>query len=119
MNRLPATLAGGDVQVLGVRRPVAGAAPASGPVVALIRPEALGVVTDPAGTGRVVTRTFSGAATRVLVALGDGVEVRVDVASAGSADLVPGTAVTVTPVERPVLVAPAEPEAGAGPPAGA
>jgi putative spermidine/putrescine transport system ATP-binding protein len=33
----------------------------------------------------------------------------VDVASATSADLVPGAAVTVTPAERPVLVVPAEP----------
>ena len=45
----------------------------------------------------------------MLVALPDGTEVRVDVASAVSADLTPGTAVTVRPAERPVLVAPAEP----------
>jgi putative spermidine/putrescine transport system ATP-binding protein len=108
MNRLPATLAGGEVRLLGTGRPVAGAAPPSGPVVALVRPESLLVAADPAGTGRVVTRTFSGASTRVLVALPDGVEVRVDVASAASADLTPGTAVTVTPADRPVLVAPAE-----------
>jgi putative spermidine/putrescine transport system ATP-binding protein len=108
MNRLPASLAGGEVQLLGVRRPSAGAAPA-GEVVALVRPEALLVRADPAGPGRVVTRTFSGASTRVLIALPDGVEVRVDVASATSAELTPGTAVTVTPAERPVLVAPAEP----------
>jgi putative spermidine/putrescine transport system ATP-binding protein len=109
MNRLPATLAGGEVRLLGTGRPVAGATPPPGPVVALVRPEALLVAADPAGAGRVVTRTFSGASTRVLVALPDGVEVRVDVPSAGSADLTPGTAVTVTPAERPVLVANAEP----------
>ncbi|TFV65397.1 ABC transporter ATP-binding protein [Blastococcus sp. CT_GayMR20] len=119
MNRLPAVLAGGGVELLGTRRPVAGAAPASGPVVGLLRPEALHVVGDAAGTGRVVTRTFSGASTRVLVALADGVEVRVDVASAGSADLTPGTAVTVTPADRPVLVVPAERVEPSGPPAGA
>ena len=39
--------------------------------------------------GRVVTRTFSGAATRVLVALPDGVEVRVDLPSADSGELTP------------------------------
>ncbi|MET0765748.1 MAG: ABC transporter ATP-binding protein [Blastococcus sp.] len=117
MNRLPALLAGGEVQLLGTRRPVAGAAPAPGVVVALVRPESLVVAADPAGHGRVVTRTFSGASTRVLVALRDGVEVRVDVPSAGSADLTPGTAVTVTPADRPVLVAPAEPQDGVGAPA--
>ncbi|UOY01445.1 ABC transporter ATP-binding protein [Blastococcus sp. PRF04-17] len=104
MNRIPAVLRGTDVELLGVRRPAAGTAPAGGPVVALVRPESLVVTADPTGTGRVVTRTFSGASTRVLVALGDGVEVRVDVASAVSADLVPGAAVAVVPAERPVLV---------------
>ncbi|TFV65044.1 UNVERIFIED_ORG: ABC transporter ATP-binding protein [Bacillus sp. AZ43] len=109
MNRLPAELSGGEVQVLGVRRPVAGAAPSGGPVVALVRPEALTVSADPTGSGRVVTRTFSGASTRVLVALPEGTEVRIDVASATSGDLTPGTAVTVTPAERPVLVVAADP----------
>ena len=108
MNRVPATLSGGEVQLLGVRRPSAGAAPA-GEVVALVRPEALLVRADAGGTGRVVTRTFSGASTRVLVALPEGVEVRVDLASADSGALTPGAAVTVTPAERPVLVAPVEP----------
>ncbi len=107
MNRVPAVPVDGGVQLLGVRRPVAGSVP-GGPVVALVRPEALTVVADPTGAGRVVTRTFSGASTRLAVALPDGVEVAVDVASAESADLVPGAAVTVTPAERPVLVAPAE-----------
>jgi putative spermidine/putrescine transport system ATP-binding protein len=112
MNRLPARLAGGDVELLGTRRPVTGAAPSSGPVVALVRPESLLVEAHPDGAGRVVTRTFSGASTRLLVALPGGTEVRVDVASAASQDLVPGTAVTVRPADRPVLVAPAEPIEG-------
>jgi putative spermidine/putrescine transport system ATP-binding protein len=110
MNRLPAELSGAEVHLLGVRRPLAGAAPRSGGVVALLRPEALEVTADPGGSARVVTRTFSGASTRVLLALPDGVEVRVDVASATSGDLTPGTAVRVTPAERPVLVVPEEPE---------
>jgi putative spermidine/putrescine transport system ATP-binding protein len=108
MNRLPAELSGAEVHLLGVRRPLAGAAPRSGGVVALLRPESLLVTADPAGTARVVTRTFSGASTRVLVALADGVEVRIDVASATSGDLTPGTAVAVTPAQRPVLVVAAD-----------
>jgi putative spermidine/putrescine transport system ATP-binding protein len=110
MNRLPASLTDGFVQLLGTRRPVAGVAPSSGPVVALVRPEGLLVTADPAGSGRVVTRTFSGATTRLLVDLPQGVEARIDVGSAASADLTPGTVVTVTPAERPVLVAPADAE---------
>jgi putative spermidine/putrescine transport system ATP-binding protein len=108
MNRLPATLSDGGVQLLGTRRPVSGAVPPSGQVVALVRPESLLVAAEPAGTGRIVTRTFSGASTRVLVALPDGVEVRVDVASAVSGELTPGTAVSVIPAERPVLAVPAD-----------
>jgi putative spermidine/putrescine transport system ATP-binding protein len=110
MNRLPAELSGGEATVLGVRRPIAGAAPPAGPVVALVRPEALLVTADPSGSGRVVTRTFSGATTRLLVALRGDVEVRVDVVSAAAADLTPGAPVTVTPAERPVLVVPADGE---------
>ncbi|GAB3200659.1 ABC transporter ATP-binding protein [Geodermatophilus arenarius] len=107
MNRIPAVLGDGDVEFLGVRREVLGAAPSSGPAFALVRPEALEVVEDPRGVGRVVTRTFSGATTRLAVALPDGVEVQADVPSAGSQGLTPGTAVTVTPAERPALVEPA------------
>jgi putative spermidine/putrescine transport system ATP-binding protein len=68
------------------------------------------VTADPAGAGRVVHRVFSGAMTRLTVALPDGVEVQADVVSAGSGDLVTGSTVTVAVAERPVLVAPDEPE---------
>jgi putative spermidine/putrescine transport system ATP-binding protein len=108
MNRLPASVEGGEVHLLGVRRPVAGSAPPAGAVVALVRPEALAVRADPAGDGRVITRTFSGAVTRLAIALPDGAEVYADVASAASAGLTPGAEVRVTVAERPVLVAPAE-----------
>jgi putative spermidine/putrescine transport system ATP-binding protein len=106
MNRLPAEPVDGGVRLLGVRRPVSGGLPPA-PLVALVRPESLAVRADPGGAGRVVTRTFSGATTRLAVALPGGLEVAVDVASADSAELVPGAAVTVTPAERPVLVVPA------------
>jgi putative spermidine/putrescine transport system ATP-binding protein len=115
MNRLPATLADGGVEVLGVRRPVAGSAPRGGRLVALVRPEGVTVTADPAGAGRVVHRVFSGAVTRLVVDLPDGVEVRADVASADSQHLVPGTAVAVGVAERPVLVAPDEPGADGEP----
>ncbi|CCH89887.1 Sulfate/thiosulfate import ATP-binding protein CysA 2 [Modestobacter italicus] len=111
MNRLPATLGDGQVSLLGAVRPVAGAGLPAGPVVALVRPESLLVHADPAGSGRVLTRTFSGATTRLAVVLPaagpDPVEVQVDVASADSRSLHPGTAVTVVPAQRPVLVVPA------------
>jgi putative spermidine/putrescine transport system ATP-binding protein len=110
LNRVPAVLGDGDVEFLGVRREVLGGAPAPGPAFALVRPEALLVAASPRGAARVVTRAFAGATTRLAVALPDGLEVTADVPSADGRDLVPGTAVTVTPAERPVLV---EPGAGA------
>jgi putative spermidine/putrescine transport system ATP-binding protein len=110
MNRVPATAVSGGAELLGLRRPVTGDVPSGGPVVALVRPEALTVTADDAGPGRVVTRTFSGAITRLAVALPDRTEVQVDLASADSQDLTPGTAVRVGLAERPVLLAPAEPE---------
>jgi putative spermidine/putrescine transport system ATP-binding protein len=108
MNRVPATVHGNEVELLGTRRPIAGTAPASGVVVALVRPESLLVEVDPGGSGRVVTRTFSGASTRVAIALPDGAEVKVDLPSALSGELTPGTTVAVRPAERPVLVAPGD-----------
>jgi putative spermidine/putrescine transport system ATP-binding protein len=107
MNRIPAVLGDGDVEFLGVRREVLGTPAAPGPAFALVRPEALLVEADPRGSGRVVTRTFSGATTRLAVALPDGLEVQADVPSAESQGLTPGTTVTVTPAERPALVEPA------------
>jgi putative spermidine/putrescine transport system ATP-binding protein len=118
MNRVPAMLAGGEVQLLGTRRPLAGAGTPDGAVVALVRPEALVVTPDPTGSGRVVTRTFSGATTRILVALSDDVEVRVDLPSAASGTLTPGTTVTVAPADRAVLVVPPEPAAAGAEPRG-
>jgi putative spermidine/putrescine transport system ATP-binding protein len=64
---------------------------------------------DPGGPGRVLTRTFSGATTRLAVVLPDGTELKADVPSSDSRALVAGTAVAVALAERPVLVAPAEP----------
>ena len=107
MNRIPAVLGDGDVEFLGVRREVLGASAAPGPAFALVRPEALLVEADARGTGRVLTRSFSGATTRLAIALPDGLEVQADVPSAGSQGLTPGTAVTVIPAERPALVEPA------------
>ncbi len=104
VNRIPAVIGDGDVEFLGVRREVLGTPPPPGPATALVRPEALEVAGDRRGAGRVVTRTFTGVTSRLAVALPGGLEVQADVPSEGSRDLLPGTAVTVTPAERPVLV---------------
>ncbi len=114
MNRIPAVLGDGDVEFLGVRREVIGATTRRGAATALVRPEALEVEADTRGRGRVVTRTFSGATTRLAVALPGGREVQADVPGAADPGLTPGTAVTVTPAERPALVEPAGEVPGTG-----
>jgi putative spermidine/putrescine transport system ATP-binding protein len=78
MNRLPGRLGdNGDVQVLGqrlkalnVKGQKSGAA-----VHALLRPEAVVVVPDSAGTGEVTDRTFLGSTVRLVVTLDTGQKV--------------------------------------------
>src|SRR6185369_14597181 len=95
MNRLPGQMIGpAEVEVLGQRRPVR---PPSHPVstgdlvTVLVRPEAVTVVADPAGSALVVVRTFHGALTRLSVRLPTGDEVLADVPSPLATTLHPGT----------------------------
>ncbi|MFI7083257.1 ABC transporter ATP-binding protein [Streptomyces anulatus] len=108
MNRLPGRLTGtGSVEVAGSTLPVDGEAPAgSGPVDVLIRPEGVRAEADPDGTAAVVSASFLGSVTRVLLDLPDGVAVKADLPSRDAADLLPGVRARVTPVPRPVLVVP-------------
>ncbi|MET7740105.1 ABC transporter ATP-binding protein [Streptomyces sp. NPDC005385] len=105
MSRIPGTLDGESVEVLGRRLPVDGQAPAVREVDVLVRPEAVRVSADESGDARLVATAFLGAATRVTVRLGDGTEVKADLPTHEAAALAPGGPVTVTLPERPVLVA--------------
>ncbi|MFG2438436.1 ABC transporter ATP-binding protein [Streptomyces sp. NPDC048508] len=105
MSRIPGTLDGESVEVLGRRLPVDGEAPAVREVDVLVRPEAVRVSADESGDARLVATAFLGAATRVTVRLADGTEVKADLPTHEAASLVPGAPVTVTLPERPVLVA--------------
>jgi putative spermidine/putrescine transport system ATP-binding protein len=107
MNRLPGQLDAGKVSVLGVTVPVQESSPVpAGPVDVLVRPEGLAIAAADDGNGIVTSRTFLGAITRVGVLLSGDTEVQVDVASAATAAMTPGTAVRVTLPAAPVLVAP-------------
>ncbi|ARI56658.1 spermidine/putrescine ABC transporter ATP-binding protein [Streptomyces sp. S8] len=120
MNRVPGQLTGdGSVVVAGAPLPVDGDVPAGrGGVDVLIRPENIGVTADPEGTATVVSASFLGSVTRVLLDLPDGASVKADLASRDATELAPGVRARVTPVRRPVLVVPAGgstgPEAAAG-----
>jgi putative spermidine/putrescine transport system ATP-binding protein len=105
MSRIPGTLDGDGVEVLGRRLPVDGNVPDAREVDVLVRPEAVRVSADDAGPARVVAAAFLGAATRVTVRLADGGEVKADLPTHEAATLAPGTAVTVALPDRPVLVA--------------
>ncbi|MDQ0698808.1 MULTISPECIES: ABC transporter ATP-binding protein [unclassified Streptomyces] len=113
MNRLPGRLTGtGSVEVAGSTLPVDGEAPVgSGPVDVLIRPEGVRAEADPDGTATVVSASFLGSVTRVLLDLPDGVAVKADLPSRDATDLLPGVRARVTPVPRPVLVVPVAPVA--------
>ncbi|WNI32028.1 ABC transporter ATP-binding protein [Streptomyces sp. ITFR-6] len=109
MNRLPGRLTGdGRVEVAGTTLPVDGEVPAGGGAAdVLIRPENIGATADPDGTATVVSASFLGSVTRVLLDLPDGVAVKADLPSRDATELTPGVRASVTPVRRPVLVVPA------------
>jgi putative spermidine/putrescine transport system ATP-binding protein len=102
-NRLPGTLAGDGVDVLGARLPLVTPASASQDnVTALVRPESVDVVPDPDGPGKVLTASFLGPFSRVIIQIGDDL-VTAQVASGRVTELTPGTPVRVE--LRPVAVA--------------
>ncbi|WP_369221732.1 ABC transporter ATP-binding protein [Streptomyces sp. R39] len=105
MSRIPGTVKDGSVEVLGQRLPADGQAPAAGEVDVLMRPEAVQVRADGAGTATVVATAFLGAVVRVTVRLADGTEAKADLPAHEAAGLGAGSAVSVSLPERPVLVA--------------
>ena len=74
-------------------------------VDALLRPEDVSIVVDPAGKGFVTHRSFLGATTRLVVQVGE-IPIRVDVRSELGAEIELGTHVNPTVISRDVLVAP-------------
>jgi putative spermidine/putrescine transport system ATP-binding protein len=104
-NRLPGTVAGDRVEVLGAALPlVDGAATGSGPVTALVRPESVDLVVDQDGAGRVLAASFLGPTSRVTVTMPGDTVVVAQVASALLPELAPGTPVRVELRPVPVVV---------------
>jgi putative spermidine/putrescine transport system ATP-binding protein len=84
MNRLPGRVGDGEqVQVLGQRLAALNlnGRPPGSLVDVLLRPEAIAAVSDPAGSGEVLERTFLGASIRLMVKLDDGQRVLVETPS--------------------------------------
>ena len=108
MNRIPGTVAGDRVRVLGRALPitgdaVAGEASGAGEVDVLLRPEAITVT--PGAGAVLLTSSFLGATTRLTARLPDGTLVKVDLPTSAASALVPGAEVALTPPDGPVLVA--------------
>ncbi len=107
-NKLAGTVKGGEVDVRGARLPLVKPDTADGPAMALIRPEAVSLKADGAGsgplTGSVIAISFLGATSRVTVDLGDAIVLAQMPTSDASANPA-GTRVTLTLRPDPVLIA--------------
>ncbi|HWS37449.1 MAG TPA: ABC transporter ATP-binding protein [Actinoplanes sp.] len=101
-NRLPGTVDGETVEVLGTRLPLVGAH-SGGPVTALVRPEAITVTPDADSTAKVVTSSFLGSLSRVTVTVGDHLVVA-QVPSGDLPELAQGAPVRLTIAPLAVVV---------------
>jgi putative spermidine/putrescine transport system ATP-binding protein len=102
-NRLPGTVSGSSIVVLGTALPLVSPAPADGPATALVRPEAVSVTPAETGIGTVLTSSFLGPTSRVTATVGDATVVG-QVASGSLSSLSPGTRVQVTLAPVPVAL---------------
>jgi putative spermidine/putrescine transport system ATP-binding protein len=116
-NRLAGEVSSaGSVVVRGCTLPLVDSGIPEGPVVALVRPEAVTVASqtsDEAGplNGTVIATTFLGAASRVTVDLGD-TTILAQLSTSDAASLPAGSRVTLTIRPDPVLVSADSPRAG-------
>jgi putative spermidine/putrescine transport system ATP-binding protein len=112
-NRIRGVARDGAVDLIGQRVPLLEGSTTAGPVIALVRPEAIRLAPDTTGTARVLAVSFLGSVSRVQVELptGELVGVQTDVEEAGG--LTPGTVVAVTFAPSPVFAVPAAPDAAA------
>ncbi len=101
---VPGTSDGAAVQTPLGRLPVAGHAPRAGPALAVVRPEALRLVPDPAGPGEVLSTAYFGHDQLVEVSLGAGLRLRARLGSDGR--FLPGDRVSAH-VEGDVVAFPA------------
>ena len=107
MNHFAGVVEAGDrVRVGDQSLPIDGPVPAVGTLVqALVRPEALIVSAVKYGPALVVATTFRGATTRLRLQAADRTEVLADLASHQAGALYAGARVSVTLLDRPVLLA--------------
>ena len=106
MNHLPAEIKDGHVELFGQKIPALKTANESGRVIALIRPEAINVLTgSDIKNATVITRSFLGASSRVTCKTNEGSIVEALMTSATTGDLHPGSSVQLQILSSEVLVA--------------
>ena len=102
-NKVPAKVSGGTASLLGVSVPaLAGSVEGEG--VAMVRPEAVTVALDSAGTSTVASVSFLGAISRVNMTLSDGSAISAQMASSAAREFSAGDKVTVGLESGGVLV---------------
>ena len=117
-NRLAGTVSGSTVTVRGRDLPLVDPTTPPGSAIALVRPEAVTLASDPAAesgplTGTVIASTFLGATSRVTVDLGD-TTILAQLSTADAMEHPAGSRVALTIRPDPVLVAADKPAEGEG-----
>lgn len=106
MNRIPAHIADGMVEIFGSKIVALKRGNESGKVHALIRPESIAVAATAAqGNAKVLTRSFMGASSNIICQTEDGTIVQSLMTSASTGDLLPGSSVQLRVLSSEVLVA--------------
>jgi putative spermidine/putrescine transport system ATP-binding protein len=94
-NKVPAQVSGGRAQLLGTAVPTLQGSVTSGAGLAMVRPEAVMVTADPAGTSTVSSVAFLGPISRLYVAMPDGSVISAQTAGSAARAFSPGDPVTV------------------------
>ena len=102
-NHLRGMAERGTATVLDVRLPLLPGSVTDGPVTVLVRPEMVELMSDPAGSARVIAASFLGSIARVQVRLADGTLVLAQVSSADVGRFEHGDAVRVGLKPTPAL----------------
>jgi putative spermidine/putrescine transport system ATP-binding protein len=103
-NKVPAQVSGGQAQLLGTAVPTLPGSITSGAGLAMVRPEAVTVTADPAGTSTVSSVAFLGPISRLFVAMPDGSVISAQTAGSAARAFAPGDPVIVGMEPGGVLV---------------
>ena len=105
MNRIPAHITDGMVEIFGSKVVALKRGNESGKVIALIRPESISVTSvSGLGNAKVLTRSFMGASSNIICQTSDGTIVQSLMTSASTGELHPGSEVQLQILSKEVLV---------------